>query len=145
MTDEKLMGVFQQVVRDVFEGMYFMFPEMLEPEDRLPVPKSCFKARVGIKNSPLEVELYGSKKLVRDMAAAFLGTDQAFDDNDLVDIFKEATNLIGGNLVNTLELDKNVALEVPEVEIVESAGELESYPGTVFDVDGEFFKAAVKG
>ena len=142
---EKMMEVIQQVVRNVFEGMYFMFPETMETEDNPSLPKSCFKASVGIKNSPLKVVMYGSEKLVKDMAAAFLGTDQPVDDNDLVDVFKEATNLIGGNLVNTLNLDKGVGLDVPEVEIVETSGDLVSEPGTFFDVDGEFLKATVKG
>ena len=143
MNDKDLTGNLQKVVRNVFESMFYMFPETLEGEDQPSVPESCFKGSVGIQNSPLKVVVYGSEKLVQDMATTLLGSDGPIEENECIDIFREATNLIGGNLVNTLDLDKIMGLGVPEVQIVETVQELEAEPGTVFYVDGEYLKAAV--
>lgn len=143
MKDQELSDAVQRVVRDVFENMYYMFPEMLEAQHQPPVPKSCFNASVEIKNSPFRVVLYGSEKLVQDMAAAVFGSDRPMKEDECVDIFREATNLVGGNLVNAMDLDKNLALGVPEVRLVDAAGVPEAEEGAVFDVDGEFFKAVV--
>jgi hypothetical protein len=143
MKDEDLTGAIQKVVRNVFESMYYMFPETLEAQDQPPVPESCFRASVGIENSPLKVVLYGSEKLVKDMATALLGSERAIEEDECVDIFREAANLIGGNLVNAMDLDKSVGLGVPEVQLVDTVEELDTEPGTAFDIDGEFFKAAV--
>jgi hypothetical protein len=143
MKDEDLTPTIEKVVRDVFEGMYFMFPETMNADDQPVLPESCFKASVAVKNSPLVVVLFGSEKLVTDMALALLGPDHPIEEDDLVDIFREATNLIGGNLVNTLDLDKSVGLDVPEVQRFDALEELEAMPGAVFDVDGEYLKAVV--
>ena len=143
MKDEDLTGTIQKVVRNVFESMYYMFPETTEIQDRRRVPESCFRASVGAENSSLKVVLYGSEKLVKEMATALLGSDRPIEENECIDIFREATNLIGGNLVNAMDLDKSIGLGVPEVQFVNTVKELDTEPGAVFDIDGEFFKAAV--
>ena len=143
MKDEDLTSTIQKVVRNVFESMYYMFPETLEAQDQPRVPESFFRAGVGIKNSPMQVVLYGSKKLVNEMATALLGSDRPIKEDECIDIFREATNLIGGNLVNAMNLDKSVGLGVPEVQLVDTVKEPDTGTGTVFDIDGEFFKAAV--
>ena len=134
----------KKVVRDVFESMYFMFPEVIEEGDPAPpLPESCFKAGVGVKNGSEVFVLYASEKLVMDMAKSLFGTDQPIEEADLVDTFGEAANVIGGNLVTTLEVDTSVGLDVPNAERLQTCSELATAPGAVFDIDGAFFKVTV--
>jgi hypothetical protein len=133
----------KKVVGDVFQKMYFMFPEALGEDASVPfLPGSCFRAKVGMKNGPKVVMLYGSEQLVIGMARNLLGTDQVPKESDLVDIFKEAANVIAGNLIVTLTLDGSVRLEIPVAEKMQTCSELETSPGTTFNIDNEFFKLA---
>ncbi|MBW2108105.1 MAG: chemotaxis protein CheX [Deltaproteobacteria bacterium] len=143
MNTRDIQNVLDSVVPHVFEGMYFMFPEVIREDLQPPMPTLCFRASVAIQNSPFKVVVYGSEKLVQDMAAALLGEGQGVTEKDLKDIFKEAANLIGGNLVTSLAFDKDLVLDVPEVEVLDSPADSDTEPGTVFDVDGEFLKVAV--
>lgn len=134
----------KRVVRDVFESMYFMFPEAIEEGDPAPpLPESCFKAGVGVKNGSEVFVLYASDKLVMDMAKSLFGTDQPVEEADLVDTFREAANIIGGNLVTALELDNSVGLDVPDAERLQTCSELAIAQGAVFDIDSAFFKVTV--
>lgn len=141
---EDMQEGIKKVVRDVFESMYFMFPEAIEEGDPAPpLPESCFKAGVGVKNGSELFVLYASEKLVMDMAKNLFGTDQSVEEADLVDTFREAANVIGGNLVTTLELDTSVGLDVPNAERLQTCSELATAPGAFFDIDGAFFKVTV--
>jgi hypothetical protein len=145
MAKEHIQDAVKRVVGDVFQKMYFMFPEPLYEDDPVPsLPEPCFRAKVGIKNSPKVVMLYGSEQLVIGMARNLLGTDQAPEEGDLIDIFREAANVIAGNLIVTLTLERGVRLDIPVAEKMQTCSELETLPGTTFNVDNEFFKLALK-
>ena len=145
MKIEDIQGEVKKVVCFVFENMYFMFPEAIGEDDPAPsLPESCFKATVGVKNSSGMFVFYGSEQLVMEMAKNLLETDRASNESDLIDIFREAANVIAGNLVTTLDLDASVAIDVPVVERLEICSEPETTPGVVFNIDDEFFKMDVK-
>jgi len=144
MKREDIKNVIEQVIRDVFENMYFMFPEVVGEDDPAPsLLETCFKARVRAKNG-LEVFLfYASERLVTGMAKNLLGTNQATKESDLVDVFKEAANVMAGNLVTALALGGSVGLDIPAAEKLKICPEVETAPGTAFNIDGEYFKLAV--
>ena len=144
MKSQDIQRAVEEVVLNVFENMYFMFPEVIGEGDPVPsFPESCFKARVSIQNSSEILVLYGSEKPVVGMANNLLGTDQPIGEVDLVDVFKEAANVVAGNLLTTLALDDGVGYNVPVAERLDTCSELSTVAGTIFNVDDEFFKVAV--
>ena len=144
MDKEDIQHAVEKVVRDVFENMYFMFPEVAQDDDQAALPpERCFKARVGVKNGSEVFVFYGSEQLVSRMAKNLLGTDQASKASDLVDVFKEAANVIAGNLVTTTGVDRSVGLEIPVAERLQVCSEPEEPQGAIFNIDGEFFRLAV--
>jgi len=144
MTKEHIQDAVKKVVGDVFQKMYFMFPEALGEDASAPsLPMSCFRAKVRMKNGPKVVTLYGSEQLVIGMARNLLGTDHAPKERDLIDIFKEAANVIAGNLIVSLTFDGSIRLDIPVAERMQNCSELETSPGTVFNIDGQFFKLAL--
>jgi hypothetical protein len=147
MRRQDIPGAVKKVVLDVFENMYFMFPEAIAEGDPAPsVPESCFKASVAVKNNSGVLTLYCSEQLVADMANNLLGADQPISEADLIDVFKEAANVIAGNLVTALALDSDILLDVPVAEKLRTCSELRTAigPGEVmFDCEGQFMKAGM--
>ena len=67
--------------------MYLMFPEVIGEDDPAPAfPELWFRARVAMKNSPVEFVLYGSEHLVVDMAKNLLVTDQPLVEGELLKV-----------------------------------------------------------
>ena len=144
MKREEIHKAVREAVPEVFEKMYFMFPEpILENDSELSLPESCFKATVAIKESSELFVLYGSEKLVMDMAGSFLGTDQEIEESDLVDVFKEAANVIAGNIVTNMSLDGSIGLDVPVSERLRDCSEPQNAQGIVYNIDDTFFMVAV--
>ena len=144
MKREEIQRAVREAVPYVFEKMYFMFPEpVFEDDPELSFPESCFKAAVAVKDSSELFVLYGSEKLVMDMAGSFLGTDQVIEETDLVDVFKEAANVIAGNIITTLSLDGSIGLDVPVAERLRDCSESQEAQGIVYNIDDAFFKVAV--
>jgi hypothetical protein len=144
MKDDKIEDTVERVVGDVFENMYFMFPETIEKDDMtVSVPDSCFKARVRVRNGSEVFILYASERLVKDMAKNLLGSQEAVKEGHLVDMFTEAANVIAGNLVTALALDASIGLDIPVAQRLTICSEAGTVPGTMFNIDGEYFKLAV--
>ena len=144
MKREEIQKAVREAVPDVFERMYFMFPEpILEDDFELSLPESCFKATVAVKDSSELFVLYGSEKLVMDMAGSFLGTDQEIEESDLVDVFKEAANVIAGNIVTNMFLEGSIGLDVPVAERLRDCSEPQNAQGIVYNIDDKFFIVAV--
>jgi hypothetical protein len=141
---EEIQVAIKKVVLDVFENMYFMFPEVITEDDPVPsLPEKCFRARVVVKNSSEAFMLYCSEQLVVGMAKNLLGRDHATAEADLVDVFKETANIIAGNLVTTLALDGSADFDVPVAERLQDCSELRTPPGLIFNIDNEFLKATL--
>jgi len=144
MKREEIQRAVREAVPRVFEEMYFMFTEpIVEDDPSFFSPESCFKARIGVKNSSEFLVLYGSEKLVKGMAYNLLGKDKPIKETDLIDIFKESANVIAGNIVTTLSLDVSVGLSVPMAERLGDCSELQSAQGIVFNIDNAFFKVSI--
>jgi hypothetical protein len=147
MKKEDIESAVREVVLDVFENMYFMFPEAVSEDEPLIAPAdSYFKAEVALENGTGVFVFYGSDQLVANMAENLLGPEQTTAEGDLIDVFKEAANVIAGNLLTRLALAGSVALGIPEAERSQTWSELCTAPGVrelIFNVDNEFFKAAV--
>lgn len=147
MKAQDIQGAVKAVVLDVFESMYFMFPEPIGQDDPMPsFGDACFKARVAVKDGVSAFILHGSEPLVKDMAKTLLGTDQPAE-TELIDLFKETANVVAGNLITRLSLDSSVALDVPEAERVQPCAEKPCTDAdaheVVFNIDDRLFKVTV--
>jgi hypothetical protein len=139
-----LQKAIREVVFHVFENMYFMFPEAVDGiEPARSGPLACLKATVTVRNTPWVFSACASQALVADMAKNFLGTDQSISEVELVDVFKEAVNVMAGNLVTSLALDENVGLDVPVAQKLRGCDELGRSAGVVFSIDSEFLRVGV--
>lgn len=147
MKREDIERDLKEVVLYVFENMYFMFPEVIAEDIPLPsFPESCFKASVAVKNGSEVLMLCGSEQLVVDMAKNFLGVEEPIAEGGLIDVFKEAANVIAGNLITRLALNSSIALDVPMAERLQPCSELPTDPGAqeaIFNIDDEFLKVVV--
>ena len=145
MKQEIINIALKEVVSDVFENMYFLFPEPLrQAEEIVSLPKSCFRASVKIQNRSEVLVLCASEQLVTTMAKNFLGTEKLVDETDLIDAFKEAANIISGNLVTRLAFNSNVVPDIPVAERSQDCSELASPAGkneVIFNIDDEYLKA----
>lgn len=146
MNREKVRKALKEVVSEVFGDMYFMFPDVIE-ENGPPPPfhKACIKASVAFKNGSYQVFLCASERLVEEMARNLLGETDSGVQIDLIDVFREATNVIAGNLVTKLVLGSSVGLDVPVAERSNDCSGTCGPEGGVevlFDFDGRLLKAA---
>lgn len=144
MTNEEFSRTVEAAVSEVLENMYFMFPEWpKDGTDRPEVPQSCFSASVGINGGDELLTLYASSDLVSNMAESFLGMSHGLEDADLADIFKEACNVMAGNIVTRMNLDTNIGLGTPVAERMSDCTVVEKNEGSVLSIDGEFMKVVV--
>ncbi|MCK4389077.1 MAG: chemotaxis protein CheX [Desulfobacterales bacterium] len=147
MKRQDIQRATKEVVLDVFENMYFMFPEVIAEDDPEPsFPESCFKATVAVKNGSEMFVLYGSEKLVVDMAKNLLGTDRPVAEAELMDVFKESANIISGNLVTALDTEWSIELDVPVAERWHASSQLDEArgcEGCVFQIEDELLKVLV--
>ena len=142
--EEEIRDAVERVVGEVFENMYFMFPELVQEHDiDSPLTDSCFKATVKVIGASQIFVLYASEQLVKDMTNNLLGADEALNQNNLVDMFTETANVIAGNLMTALALDTSVSLDIPITERLKICSEARRAAGAMFSVDGHHFKLAV--
>lgn len=131
-------------VCEVFENMYFMFPEWSNGEAAEPeMPQTLFSASVGMNGGGELVVLYASTGLVNHMAESFLGLSHGLEDEDLVDIFKEACNVVAGNIVTRMELDTSMGLGTPVAKRLFDRTLVQRSEGSVLNIDGEYLKIVV--
>ena len=147
MKKEEIQRVLKDIVLDVFENMWFLFPEAITEGDPAPgLSGPCFKAEVVLKNGAEAFVLYGSEQLVKDMAKNFLGTDQPIAEADLVDVFKEAANVLAGNLVTRLSLNSGLDPGIPVAERLQDCPEFRTPPEDreiIFNIDGQCLRVVV--
>jgi len=62
---------------------------------------------------------------------------------DLIDVFKEAANVIAGNIVTRLALDGSITLDVAVAERLQYCSEPRTSPRVLFNVDDGFCSVAV--
>ncbi len=74
---KKICKNLKSAISEVFESMFFIFPEEVGEEETGPsLPKSCFCARVSLKGSGVAFILFCSKRVVEDMAENLLGDEK---------------------------------------------------------------------
>ncbi len=113
---EKICQNLTNVISEVLETMFFVF---LEPQSgHLPKSSDFIGAKVAIKgsDSSCEIEFLAQSRLLRKIAADFLGLDQeAANLVQCQDVLKEIGNMVAGNLVNICDPEARLELGIPTV------------------------------
>ena len=150
MKTEKIIQTLREVIFNVFETMFFLFPEVIEQkEDISDVPRDYFKALIHLNDNKWLLILRGSEKLAEAMTKNFLGHEGAVDETQIADVFREAVNVIAGNFLMKLGSRKRISLGIPEVEKCRKFSRDETTRDFIgellFNVDGEFCEVRIKG
>ncbi len=147
MEIKKICKNLGSAISEIYESMFFMFPEEVGEEETGPsLPKSCFCARVSLKGSGVAFILFCSERVVEDMAKNLLGEEKKFDEESLIDVLKEAVNVIAGSLLTKSGIEGDVSLGVPHGKRLEGETEeiiVKSACEAVFNVEGEWLKGAM--
>jgi hypothetical protein len=113
------------------------------------MPRDYFKASIYLNDDKWLLILRGSERLAEAMTKNFLGQEGSVDELEIADVFREAVNVIAGNLLMKLGGKKRISLGIPEVEKCRkfSRGKTKRgfIGGLLFNVDGEFCEVWIKG
>lgn len=144
--DVDLEKILKKVVGDVFEQMYFMFPEEVDVSEAAGVQgKECLEARVGFKSGDMGLVISGAVPLVQEMAANMFGSENIPSYEDVVDVIREAANIIAGNVINEWGASESLTPDIPAVEKITGLAKLQSGPALCLNFDGELFLANIYG
>jgi len=137
--------ILERVVCELFEQMYFMFPEV-GVHGRVPEgsPDVFIEARVKIDSGELVVVC--SEKLAQKMAGNMFEGGRPLSGDVLTDIVREAANIIAGNCINEMGLGGNLSADIP-VFRVKAAPHVYTVAGDplFFDVEGEIMSVGLRG
>ncbi|MBF0449158.1 MAG: chemotaxis protein CheX [Candidatus Magnetomorum sp.] len=141
--------ILENTLCNVFENMYYMFPErIIHSYDQFSFPLLCFYTQVPFCENQKRFYLYAAKLLVTKMAKNFLGEERSFEDDELIDIFREAANVIIGNFISASDAAPDVRFQVPvitEKMIKSCVSERSSDIDLIYAIESDFFKIELIG
>jgi CheY-specific phosphatase CheX len=130
--DKALQEAAVGAISNVFETMFFVFLEPYIPDSGDPHPhpwspdEHWLKSRLVFRGKMRgQLRLFLPFSLARDLATNFLGLEEEASEPQVIDMTKELTNMICGNLFSRYDRVQGYALTIPEAEIVgfgETAG-----------------------
>jgi CheY-specific phosphatase CheX len=130
--DNELQEAAVGAISHVFETMFFVFLEPYTPESGDPPPspwspdEHWLKSSLGFQgNLRGHLRLFMPFPLAQDLATNFLGLEEEASEQQVIDMTKEITNMICGNLFSRYDRVQGYALTIPEAEVIgfgESAG-----------------------
>jgi hypothetical protein len=136
-----------QTVNEIFEKMYFMFPEQLsKPDSHFSLPINCYVARSSFVKEKGTTILYAENNLVNQMAENFLGEKRPFEHLELIDIMREAANVIVGNYITATNKPPEVSFEIPVVDtttMISWDKDSLYYIDCIYDIENYFFRIAL--
>lgn len=130
--DNELQQAATGAIRHVFETMFFVFLEPFDPDSGDSPPSSWspneiwLQCRIGFQgNLRGQLRLFLPFPLARDMATNLLGLEEEASEQQVMDMTKELSNMICGNLFSRYDRVQGYALTIPEAEVIrfeETAG-----------------------
>jgi hypothetical protein len=132
------------VISEVFEQMFFMFPQIADIP--LARPENCFGYGIDIKGIlPVSLHFFFSHHLSVCMAENFLGLNKSEINQELIrETLKETVNIIGGNLLNKTAENINMGLPYPLFNSSELSKPLSSSTEKIIlDVENHYLEALI--
>lgn len=143
---EILVRKLKEVTSEVLETMFYLVPEDLEGGS--PGGEGEYVVEIPIEGGGTKAAIYlsFSSNLAEQMAANFLAEGEVSQPM-IIDVLKEAANMMGGNLVSALDKKGEWKLGQPQVyQGVEAYGMVIGLePVCEFDVDGEILRVYAAG
>jgi CheY-specific phosphatase CheX len=123
--DNELQEAAVGAISTVFETMFFVFlePSSSDSGDPHPGPSSpnepWLKCRLGFRGKLRgQLRLFLPFPLARDLTTNFLGLEEEASEQQVIDMTKELTNMICGNLFSRYDRVQGFALTIPEAEVI---------------------------
>ncbi|MBW2147227.1 MAG: hypothetical protein JRG73_14885 [Deltaproteobacteria bacterium] len=141
---ERFKKSLKAVISDVFETMFFLFPQPLEEESdslrELVNGQRCVAGHISLLGAEAcELRILVPVDLGVKMAANFLGKEDAgVEESELFDVIMETANMVGGNLLNDLDPSGAKSISVPGAQWLcpKDMDTVIKDRMIVFDVDG---------
>jgi len=133
---EKMMIQLKNVIFEILEDMFFIFPE---EENEIVFPPKLIEGNIAISGKEkIILHFFVTKTLARIMAANFMG-EKKISDQEIIEVIKEFTNMVGGNYVSLIDLEGRMQLGLPQVKET-SKKELDKLTKVErCQIEGEFF------
>ena len=123
--DNELQEAAVGAISHVFETMFFVFLEPYTPDSGDPPPgpwspdEPWLIGSIGFQgNLRGNLRLFLPFPLALDLATNFLGLEEEASEQQVMDMTKELTNMICGNLFSRYDRVQGHALTIPEAEVV---------------------------
>lgn len=123
--DNELREAAVGAISHVFETMFFVFLEPYSPDSGDPPNghrspnEQWLECRLGFKGTLRgNLRLFLPFPLARDLATNFLGLEEEASEQQVIDMTKELTNMICGNLFSRYDRVQGYALTIPEAEVI---------------------------
>jgi len=141
--------IIEKTIVQIFENMYFMFPQRTAySPNRFAFPMKCYLAQTQFINDKHAFRLIAAENLVSKMAMNFLGEKRPFEYTELIDIFREAANVIVGNFISASHMPVDVRFDIPEVTPLAIAAYEADHSYEVdqmYVIENNFFRIALFG
>jgi hypothetical protein len=138
-----------QTVNEIFETMYFMFPEQItKPDSHFSLPLQCYVSRTNFVKQKGTTIIFAENSLVNQMAMNFLGEKRSFEHIELIDIMREAANVIVGNYITATNKPPEVSFEIPVVDkttMISWDKDSSYHIDSIYDIEKHFFRIALAG
>jgi len=133
---EKMMRQLKNVIFEILEDMFFIFPE---EENEIVFPPKLIEGNIAISGEErIILRFFITKALARIMAANFMG-EKKTSDQEIIEVIKEFANMVGGNYVSLIDLEGRMQLGLPQVKET-SKKELDKLTKVErCQIEGEFF------
>lgn len=103
----------KKVVLDVFEQLYFMFPQEIPVNYAAFFGRPCFTAHVALgEEGGMQLLIAGTEAMLLEMAKNMFGDTQTLSSQALEDVVREAANIIAGNLINECGFSGNLSADI---------------------------------
>jgi len=110
---EKMMRQLKNVIFEILEDMFFIFPE---EENEIVFPPKLIEGNIAISGEKrIILRFFITKVLARIMAANFMG-EKKISDQEIIEVIKEFANMVGGNYVSLIDLEGRMQLGLPQVK-----------------------------
>ncbi len=110
---EKMMRQLKNVIFEILEDMFFIFPE---EENEIILPPKLIEGNIAISGKErIILRFFIPKALACIMAENFMG-EKEMSDQDIIEVIKEFVNMVGGNYVSLIDLEGRMQLGLPQVK-----------------------------
>ncbi|MDL1970000.1 MAG: chemotaxis protein CheX [Candidatus Desulfofervidaceae bacterium] len=140
---EKIMKQLKNVIFEILEDMFFIFPE---EENEIVLPPKLIEGNIAISGKEkIILRFFIPKELARIMAENFMGEEEReISDQDIIEVIKEFVNMVGGNYLSLIDLEGKMQLGLPQVKEIDTKEVDKLAKVEKCQIEGQFFGFCVE-